>query len=62
MDWRVNHLHVNRSLNCVLEVVQCIELYLTDLCYFGCFCVPILLFFLVKKRKPLVSNPIEMKY
>ena len=24
MNRRVTHLHVNRSLNCVLEVVQCI--------------------------------------
>ena len=34
----------------------------TKLCYFGCFWVPILLIFLVKKRKPLFSNPIEVKY
>ena len=65
IDRRVNNLHVNRSLNCVLEVVQCICIIisLTNLCYFGCFCVPILLlFFLVKKRTPLFGNAIAMKY
>ena len=50
MDRRVTHLHVNRSLNCVLEVVQCI--CMTNLCYFGCFCVPILLRATVCKYRP----------
>ena len=47
IDRRVNNLHVNRSLNCVLEVVQCICIIisLTNVYYFGCFCVPILLLF-----------------
>ena len=27
VDRRVTHLHVNRSLNCVLEVVQCIHAF-----------------------------------
>ena len=30
MDRRVNHLHLNRSLNCVLEVVQCICIIISD--------------------------------
>ena len=64
-DYMDRHLHVNRSLNCVLEVVPCICIIisLTNLYYFGCFCVPILLlFFLVKKKTTLFGNPIAMKY
>ena len=30
MDRRVTHLHVSRSLNCVLEVVQCICIMISD--------------------------------
>ena len=55
MDRRVTHLHVNRSLNCVLEVVPCICLIISDQPFF-------IFYFLVKKRKPLFSNPIEVNY
>ena len=66
MDRRVTHLHVNRSLNCVLEVVQCIYIIISDqpllfwLLLFSHFIIIII--FLVKRRKPLFSNPIEVKY
>ena len=66
MDRQATHLHVNRSLNCVLEVVQCIYIIISDqpllfwLLLFSHFII--ILFFLVKKRKPLFSNPIEVNY
>ena len=64
-DRRVTHLHVNRSLNCVIEVVQCICIIISDqpLLLMGSFVVPFYYyFFLVKKRTPLFSNPIEVNY
>ena len=62
MDRGVTHLHVNRSLNCVLEVVQRISIIISDqpLLFWLLLCSHF--FFSVKKKKPLFSNPIEMKY
>ena len=57
MDRRVTHLQVNRSLNCVLEVVQCIYIIISD--------QPLLLFFFQLKRENrvlLFSNPVEVNY
>ena len=65
MDRRVTHLHVKRSLNCVLEVVQCIYIIISDqplLFWLLLFPLFIVIIFLVKKRKPLFSNPIEVNY
>ena len=64
MDRRVNHLHVKRSLNCVLEVVQCICIIISDqpLLFWLLLCSYFINSFLVKKRKPLFGNPIAMKY
>ena len=65
MDRRVTHLHVKRSLNCVLEVVQCIYIIISDqplLFWLLLFSLFIVIIFLVKKRKPLFSNPIEVNY
>ena len=65
MDRRVTHLHVNRSLNCVLEVVECIYIIISDqplLFWLLLFSHFIIIIFLVKKRKPLFSNPIEVNY
>ena len=64
MNRRVTHLHVNRSLNCVLEIVQCICVILSHqpLLFWLLVCSHFIIFFLVKKRKPLFSNPIEVKY
>ena len=64
MDRRFNHLHVNRSLNCALEVVQCISIIISDHATFvilAALVFPCYYFFLVKKRKPLLSNHIEVK-
>ena len=66
MDRGVTHLHVNRSLNCVLEVVQCIYIIISEqpllfwLFLFSHFII--IIFFLVKKRKPLFNNPTEVNY
>ena len=66
MDRRVTHLHVNRSLNCVLEVVKCIYIIISDQPLLFWLLLSshfvIIIFFLVKKRKPLFSNPIEVNY
>ena len=64
MNRRVTHLHVNKSLNCVLEVVQCICIIISHqpLLLRLLLCSRFIIFFLVKKRKPLFSNPIEGKY
>ena len=61
MDRGVTHLHVNRSLNCVLEDVQCICIIISDqpLLFWLLLCSHFIIFFLVKKRKPLFSNPIR---
>ena len=64
-DRWVTHLHVNRSLNCVIEVVQCICIIISDqpLLLMGSFVFPFYYYyFLVKKRTPLFSNPIEVNY
>ena len=58
---------MNRSLNCVLEVVQCICIIISDqfLLFWLLLCSPfifIIIIISVKKRKPLFSNPVEMKY
>ena len=56
----VTHLH--RSLNCVLEVVQCICIIISDQPFLFRLLLCSHFFFSFKKRKPLFSNPIEMKY
>ena len=67
MDRRVTHLHVNRPLNCVLEVVQCICIIISDHATFVILAALVFpfyyyYFFLVKKRKPSFSNHIKVKY
>ena len=64
MDRRVTHLHMNRSLNCVLEVVHyiCIIIYDQPLLFWLHLCSQFIDFFLVKKRKLFFSNPIEVNY
>ena len=66
MDRRVTHLHVNRPLNCVLEVVKCICIIISDHATFVILAALMFrfyyYFFSVKKRKPLFSNHIKVKY
>ena len=53
------HLHENRSLNCVLEVVQCICIIISDqpLLFWLPFCSHfIIIIFLIKMRKPLFQR------
>ena len=65
MNRRVTHLHVNRSLNCVLEVVQCICIIISDqpLLFWLLLCSHFIYLFIfsVKKRKPLCYLAILLK-
>ena len=62
MDRRVTHLHVNRSLNCVLEVVQCICIIISDqpllfwllVCSYFIAAFLIVFFFFSKKEKAVI--------
>ena len=66
MDRRVTHLHMNRSVNGVLEVVQCtcicIIIFDQTLLFLLLLCSHFIFFFFVKKIKASFSNPIEVKY
>ena len=64
MDRRVTHLYVNRSLNCVLEVVQCICMIISDqpLLFWLLLCSHFIYFFLVKKKTRYLAILFKMKY
>ena len=53
MNKRVTHLHVNRSLNCVLEIVQCISIIISDqpLLFWLLLCSHINIFFFFQLKR-----------
>ena len=61
MDRRVTHLYVNRPLNCVLEVVQCICIIISDqsLLFWLLLCSDFIYFFKLKGENRYLAIPLK---